>query len=413
VTRIIFVDDETRVLDGIRRLLYPMRAVWQISFAGSGPEALEIMSRHPFDVIVTDVRMPGMDGTELLSRVKELYPAAVRIVLSGQSDRDLTLKSAVSAHQYLCKPCDADSLRVTIARAVALKATFTDPALQALVSGAGTLPSIPSLYLELMDRLADPDGCAQDVASVIAKDPAMTAKILQLSNSAFFGVSRRISDTRDAVLYLGMDTLKSLALSVKVFSQFPVRRSSRFSIEDLGKHTILTGILARKIAVAEGLSRQQIEDSFMAGLLHDIGKLVLVTAAPEKYEQAMRFAEVNGVHRRDAEQQVFGTTHGEIGTYLLWLWGLPDSVVEAVGYHHSPGTCPGRQLGPLTAVHAANAIVHEKGPADSGATAPELDPVRPDMVGLDMEYLDQLGLTARIPVWRALIEQAAQEQRAA
>ncbi len=403
MTRIIFVDDEPRVLDGIRRFLYPMRDEWHLKFAGSGSEALEIMSRNPFDVIVTDVRMPGMDGTELLSRVREQYPGVVRIILSGQSDRDLTLKAAVSAHQYLSKPCDAESLKLTIARAVALKATFTDPSLQALVSGAGTLPSIPALYVELISRLEDPEGCPQDVANIIAKDPAMTAKILQLSNSAFFGLRRRISDPRDAVLYLGLDTLKALALSVKVFSQFTVRPVSRFSIEDLGKHTILTGILARKIAIAEGLKKNDVEDSFMAGLLHDIGKLVLVSAAPGKYEQAMRFAEANGVDRRDAEQTIFGTTHSEIGTYLLWLWGLPDSVVEAVAYHHSPGGCPALRLGPLTAVHAANALAHESSAAKAGMP----------ISGLDMEYLNQLGLTARVPVWRALIEQAARELKAA
>jgi len=403
MTRIIFVDDEARVLDGIRRFLYPMREEWHLRFAGSGSQALEIMSRNSFDVIVTDVRMPGMDGTELLAHVRDLHPGMVRIVLSGQSDRDLTLKAAVSAHQYLSKPCDAESLKLTIMRAVALRSTFTDPSLQALVSGAGTLPSIPSLYVELLDRLQDPEGCPQDVANIIARDPAMTAKILQLSNSAFFGLRRRISDPRDAVLYLGLDTLKSLALSVKAFSQFPVRPLSRFSIEDLGRHTMLTGILARKIAIAEGFPRQEVEDSFMAGLLHDIGKLVLVTAAPERYEKAMRYAEIAGIPRRDAEQKVFGTTHSEIGTYLLWLWGLPDSVVEAVAYHHAPGACPARRLGALTAVHAADVLAHEKGHRVGG----------PSMPGLDTEYLDRLGLADRIPVWRTLIEQASREQKAA
>jgi HD-like signal output (HDOD) protein len=354
-----------------------------------------------------------MDGTELLARVKELYPGVVRIVLSGQSDRDLTLKSAVSAHQYLSKPCDAESLKVTIARAVALKTAFTDPSLQALVSGAGTLPSIPSLYVELMNKLESPDACAQDVANIIAKDPAMTAKILQLSNSAFFGLRRRMCDPRDAVLYLGLDTLKALALSVKVFSQFTVRPLSRFSIDDLGKHTILTGILARRIAIAEGLSKQSVEDSFMAGLLHDIGKLVLVATAPGKYEQAMKLVEANGIHPRDAERRVFGTTHSEIGTYLLWLWGLPDSVVEAVAYHHEPDRCPARRLGPLTAVHAANVLAHQSGAAKTEVPANGLDKSRIDIPELDTEYLDQLGLTGRVSVWRTLIEQAAREQRAA
>src|SRR5205823_2460457 len=171
-----------------------------------------------FDVILTDIRVPGMNGIDLLARTQELYPGVVRIVLSGQSDRDLMLKSAFNAHQYLSKPCDAAALTATIARAVALKATFTDKSLQALVSGAGTLPSIPSLYDELMRRLQDPDCCAQDMADIIARDAAMTAKILQLANSAFFGIPRRIADPKDAVLYLGLDTVKSLALNVGVFS---------------------------------------------------------------------------------------------------------------------------------------------------------------------------------------------------
>lgn len=403
MTRIIFVDDEQRVLDGIRRILYPMREEWRMSFAASGSEALEVMARDRFDMIVTDVRMPGMDGTELLSRVRELHPGVIRVVLSGQSDRNLALRTAVSAHQYLSKPCDADSLKLTIARAVALKAAFTDPALQALVAAAGPLPSIPTLYVELMKSLDDPDVCAQDVANIIAKDQAMTAKILQLSNSSFFGLRRRISDPRDAVLYLGLETLRSLALTVKAFAKFSVRPGSRFSIDDLGKHAMLAGTLARKIAGAEKLSRPEVEDAFMAGLLHDIGKLVLLSAAPEKFDRAMRLAEVKGISRRDAEQAIFGTTHSEIGTYLLWLWGLPDSVVEAVAYHHRPGACPSQKLGPLTAVHAANALARE----DAGATAAA------PILGLEMEYLDRLGLTGRIPVWRGLMEQTAREQMVA
>jgi HD-like signal output (HDOD) protein len=241
------------------------------------------------------------------------------------------------------------------------------------------------------------------VANLIAQDAAMTAKILQLSNSALFGVRRRISDPKDAVLYLGLDTLKALALGVKVFSQFTVRPLSHFSIDALGNHTMLAGILARKIATAEGASKHEIEDSFMAGLLHDIGKLVLVSAVPERYEEAMKLAEMGDVPLCAAERQIFGTTHSEVGTYLLWLWGLPDSVVEAVAYHHVPGCCPARQFGPLTAVHAANVLAHESRDANGAASIP----------GLDMEYLDQLGLSGRVPVWQSLLEQAGKEHKAA
>lgn len=401
--RILFVDDEVRVLDGIRRLLYHLRAEWRMSFAAGGAQALEIMAHESFDVIVTDIRMPGMDGIELLARTRALYPGVVRIVLSGQSDRDLTLKSALNAHQYLSKPCDAESLTATIARAVALKGTFTDPSLQALVAGAGTLPSIPAVYVELMRQLENSDCCAQDIADIIGRDPAMTAKILQLANSAFFGVRRRIASARDAVLYLGMDALKSLALSVKVFSQFTERPNSRFSIDDLASHGMLAGTLARKIATIEGAAKHVIEDSFTAGLLHDIGKLVLVAAAPEKYEQAIADGESGGKPGRAAEKKIFDTTHAEVGTYLVWLWGLPDPVVEAVAYHHAPASCPAPHFSPLTTVHVANALTHEALTPDSNEPAP----------GLDMDYLGELGLTGRLPVWRTLIEQATQEVKAA
>lgn len=401
--RILFVDDEVRVLDGIRRLLYHLRSEWRMSFASSGSHALELMSRDTFDVIVTDIRMPGMDGIELLARTRELYPSVVRIVLSGQSDRDLTLKSALNAHQYLSKPCDAESLTATIARAVALKGTFTDPSLQALVAGAGTLPSIPSVYLELMRQLEDVDCCAQDIADIIARDPAMTAKILQLANSAFFGVRRRIASPKDAVLYLGLDTLKSLALSVKVFSQFTAQPRARFSIDGLARHTMLVGILARKIASVQGASKQDVEDAFAAGLLHDIGKLVLVAAAPARYEQAIEDAETQGMPDREAERQIFGTTHAEVGTYLVWLWGLPDSVVEAVAYHHSPSFCPAPHFSPLTAVHVANVLAHETIAVNGSEVAS----------GFDLNYLGDLNLVGHVAGWRTLIDQATQELKAA
>src|SRR5581483_11879011 len=281
--QILFVDDESRVLDGLRRLFYPLRAEWQMSFANSGSEALELMSKTEFEVVVTDIRMPGMDGTELLAEVREHHPKALRIILSGQADRDLTLKSAALAHQYLSKPCDADTLKLTIARASALKDVLGEPGLQAIVSKANSLPSVPTLYSQLLQQLESSNSSIEDVANVIIKDTAMTAKILQLVNSAFFGSRRRIADPKEAVLYLGFDTLKALTLAVKVFSRFTVSKSSHFSIDAVANHSVLTATLARKIGKPIGLTREQIEDAYLAGLLHDLGKLLLVDNLPDQY----------------------------------------------------------------------------------------------------------------------------------
>ena len=387
--RIIFVDDESKVLGGLRRLLYPLRTEWNMTFAESGVQALTAMERDAFDVIITDIRMPGMDGIELLGRVREAYPEVVRIVLSGQSERDLTLKSAASAHQYLSKPCDAETLKKTLARAIALKNSFENPSLHALVSGVRSLPSVPALYLKLVHELDRPESSIQDIANVISQDTAMTAKILQLANSAFFGMQRRISSPNEAVLYLGFDNLKALTLSVQIFSQFKIS-SNCFSIGALGQHGLLTGTLARKIAQAAGCPGMVVDDSLMAGVLHDVGKLVLVSAFPKEYDDVVSNSETTGEPLWLLEKELFGTTHAEVGTYLLWLWGMPDSVVEAVAYHHEPSNCPVHSMGVLAAVHIADAL-------DQGGRYPS-------NIGtqgrLDLGYLEKLGVANQLPAWR-------------
>lgn len=403
--RVIFVDDETRVLDGIRRLLYPMRSEWQMSFACGGEQALEMMAAARYDVVISDIRMPGMDGTELLSRVCERHPEVVRIVLSGQSERGLTLKSAVCAHQYLSKPCDAASLKHTISRAFALKSTLTDPALQAVIAGAGNLPSIPSAFHDLMNKLQDSEWSAKEIAAIIARDPAMSAKVLQLSNSAFFGVRRRVTSISDAVVSLGLDTLKTLALGVGIFSVFSANGPSSFSIEQFGRHGLLTALLARKIAQAERFPSQETEDAFVAGLLHDIGRLVMISAMPGKYDAAVRLSKNDGLPVFEAEKRVYGTTHGDVGTYILWLWGLPDGIVQAVAHHHFPAECPGKGNNTLLAVHAADALVNEHD-ADTTTGMGSAD-------RLDMDYIRSLDLAGRVPVWRELIDTTERRSKVA
>jgi len=394
--RILFVDDDPLVLDGLRRVFHPHTTEWQTSFADSGPQALEAMARCPFDAIITDLRMPGMDGNELLAEVRERHPQTVRIILSGQADRELTLKSTRNAHQYLSKPCDAATLKATIARASALRDVLHEPSLQALVGRARSLPSVPALYQDLMREFESPESSVNNLAGIIARDTAMTTKILQLANSAFFGASCRILNPKDAVLYLGFDTIKALTLTVKVFARFS-SAGSCFSVDALARHSVVTAAIARKIAKAVGLSVGEMEDSFLAGLLHDVGKLVLVDALPGKYAEVLRLAEAEGTSVLEAERKVFGTTHQEVGAYLLWLWGLPDPAVEAVAYHHCPNRCPGARVSPLTAVHIADAVSHCR---TENGTTPGQTP--------DQEYLDGLHVTRA--AWQTFAEELAREE---
>ena len=231
--RIIFVDDEPNLLKGLSRMLRPLREEWEMLFVGSGSDALAALEKDAFDVVVSDMRMPGMDGAQLLAEVAQRYPQIVRIVLSGHMDKEMIYRSVGRAHQYLAKPCDAARLKSTVARACTIRDSLADKFLKELVAGMKSLPSLPSLYIELVEYLQSPEASIQTVGKIIARDVGMTAKILQLVNSAFFGLSRKVGSPSQAVSLLGLDTIRALVLSVQAFSQFDETNLPGFHTESL------------------------------------------------------------------------------------------------------------------------------------------------------------------------------------
>ena len=352
--RILFVDDELNVLDGLRRMLRPMRNEWELAFASGGREALTMLAESHFDVVVSDMRMPDMDGAQLLSEVKQRYPQVIRIVLSGHSEEEAILRSVGPTHQYLAKPCDPEQLRNVIGRACALHELLGEDSLRELVSQMTTIPSLPATYTEIVAELQSPDASIKRIGEIVSKDVGMTAKILQLVNSAFFGLRRHVSDPSQAASFLGVDTLKSLVLSVHIFSQLQDAKIEGFCLETLWDHSAATGALAKRIAASAGDDVEGLRDhSLMAGLLHDAGKLVIAANLPGKYASVLAVAEREQHELWVAEREILKNTHAEVGAYLLGLWGLPDPIVEAVAFHHNPRRCLGDGFTPLTAVHAA------------------------------------------------------------
>jgi HD-like signal output (HDOD) protein/CheY-like chemotaxis protein len=385
--RILFVDDEPKVLDGLKRMLYSYRKDWDMVFVSSGEQALQQLSQDHFDVLITDMRMPGMNGIDLLTQVVQRHPQVVRMVLSGTADTEITLSSVTLAHQYLAKPCDAGALRATVERALNLRVMLDDPGLKQLVSRTHSLPSIPSVYAKLMKAVQSPEVTPKEIGQIISQDLAMSAKVLQLVNSAFFGAQRRISNPADAVIYLGIETVRALAVTVSVFSQFDTQQVPRFSLQAVRDHSLAVAALARRIAESLHLPRPSVEDAFLGGLLHELGKLVLACNYPQQYSQALLRTEKEGIPLQQAEREVFGTTHAQVGAYLLWLWGLPDGVTEIVAGYDRPR--PEQQQGPLVAVHVANALMDGKAEK-----------------GLDTDCLRDMGLLDQLPEWRQFRESA-------
>lgn len=395
--KILFVDDDQLTLQMLGKMLSSMHSEWDIHFTDNGLEAIRMLAAAGFDVIVTDMRMPEMDGTELLTKVREQYPEMVRIVLSAFSDHKAVMRTVRLAHQYISKPCDAETLKATIDRAFALKTILKDEKLRRLISRMEDFPGLPATYARITELLRDPEVSIQAVSKVIAEDIGMTVKILQLVNSAFYGIPRRVAGPEEAVVLLGLDTIRAMVLTIGLFSGFEESGIPRQRVEDIYRHSLKTGSLAKAIATKENMDKDQVEEAFMAGLLHDLGKLVMVHNMPNQYGELLQATLNKNLPIHDAEMRIFGATHEQIGAYLIGLWGLPNSIVEAVAFHHCPGRCPTIAFDPLGAVHAADAMAHVN--QQSGG----------DIHGnrLSMEYLERLDLTDHLDDWIDLALESA------
>lgn len=380
-------------------MLRSMRNEWEMGFVDGGQKALQRMAEAPFDVVVSDMRMPGMSGAELLNEVMQHYPRTVRLILSGHSDRDLILRCVGATHQYLAKPCQSDVLIRTIRRAIALEGTLQNEVLRQLATKMDRLPTLPSLYSEIMERCQDPQTDLNEVARIVARDLGMAAEVLKLVNSAFFGLGRSFADVQDAVAYLGLETIKALVLSMGAFAQFQDLRPGLLSLDEIWRHSAATAVAARSIARLETAERKVTDEAFVAGLLHDAGKLVLAANFPAEYEAARRAAQERGTPSVVAEREVFAASHAEVGGYLLGLWGLPVPVVEAVALHHSPELSVCVTFSPLTAVHVADAMEEA---ASTGCEGPGHGEI-------NVEYLKGLGLADHVATWEEAVRHPTEE----
>jgi HD-like signal output (HDOD) protein/ActR/RegA family two-component response regulator len=385
-TRVLFVDDEPLVLQGLQRMLRPMRSEWEMAFVENGPAALQRMAEVPFQVVVSDMRMPGMNGAQLLSIVQDRYPQTVRLILSGHADKDLIMKCVGAAHQFLSKPCEPETLRAAIARGSESDTLLRNPRMKELIGRMDCLPSVPAILNELTEALSREASTVEDIANVINKDLGMTAKLLKLVNSAFFGLQRQVSSTGDAVSYLGIATIKALVLAVSAFSPFEARKNSPVNATSLWGHSLEVGSAARQIAESAGLRGRETSEVFIAGVLHDVGKLALAANLPAEYEAVLNSSRTRAIPIYQAEEAAFGANHATLGGYLLNLWGLPDAVVHGICFHHQPRLVREDRRLTVMAVHAADALCKR--------------PAEPQIDLLDHEFIGSMGFTEQVGQWK-------------
>jgi putative nucleotidyltransferase with HDIG domain len=351
--RLLLVDDEQPALDALRCRLHRMSGTWIVDGINSGEGAIEQMSEDPYDVIVTDMRMPGMDGAELLQTVSERWPQTIRIVLSGYADLEQVARLVPFAHQYLSKPCDPQQLEGVIDRCLKLHDLLQGADLRSLVGRIHKLPALPRIYSALREAVQSDTVTVRDVARLVAADSAIAARVLQLVNSAFFRLARRITNVEQAISYLGFTAIRNVAASVELFAQWGADNHGPLNPEKLQSHALAVAAAATALTAKTPIA----DDTLLAGLLHDIGYWVLAQECPEDLAKALEVAAAAGIPLHQAETRVMGASHAEVGAYLLGLWGLPYGVIEAVAHHHQPQRVTQTQFDVLAALTVADSLV--------------------------------------------------------
>lgn len=388
---ILFVDDEQEILDAFRRMLHSKHDQWHMDFAHNGQTALEMMAKDNYNVIISDMQMRGMNGAELLSKVKEWYPQVIRIILTGRSDTALIPQVLTVVHQFLGKPVESKRLISTVNRACTLKDLLENDTLSEVILGMEALPSHPTPYAELRDELRTREPSTQMVGDIISRDMGLTLKVLQLVKSGYIALNQPALELRQAVNMIGIDTIKDIADSAAVLPENNRHLFAISPLRDLWEHSLRSGQLAKEMAKTENLCQGVVAEVYLAAFLHDIGKIVLAVHFAEEYAIMLSLANEDIMTQISAERQLFGSPHTDAGAFLLGLWGMPNSIVLPVACHHEPHRCQDRLLMVQTAiVHTANIFEH-------AASAGDWQDVQDR---LDMEFLDNLDLKERLPIWR-------------
>ncbi len=354
---VIFVDDEPLILDGLRRQLRGRRDRWDMRFVDSGEAALRELEARPAALVVSDMRMPGMTGADLLLEVQKRWPATARIILSGQTNQAEVEKGLGAIHQFLQKPCEETVLCRAMEAAFTMVASCVNAQTQAMVAGLRSLPVLSDTLVELTRVFKDTNSGLNDIAAAIEKDMALAVKVVQLVNSSFFGIARHVSSVHQAVTLLGAGTIQSLAMSSGLFEMIGKGAPGADEINDLWSKSIEIGNEAGRLAKLAGQPVTVSDKATMAGGLSLIGRSILIRSEPERFIKTVESAKAESIPLYQAEAAEFGVTQQMIGGFALGLWGFDPTTINTVVQQVDPKTSTADQSNhPLSYVHLARCV---------------------------------------------------------
>jgi HD-like signal output (HDOD) protein/CheY-like chemotaxis protein len=353
VKRILFVDDEPLILDGLRNALRRQGSRWEMLFTTSGQAAIDGFPEHPADVIVSDMRMPGMDGAMLLAQIRDRFPMTARVLLTGQASNVDLLRAIPVAQEILSKPCPPALLCQAIERVLSVQDLLTHDKLKTLVGGINRLPSLPEVYRKLTAAMQRDNTSMAELGGIVAEDPVLSARVLSVVNTSYWRISKPTTSISAAVQILGLEVVRALAMGKELFLHDTAAPPRSLALRNLPDNALHRALLARQFVDDRALA----DVSYSAALLIDIGHVVLADRLGEAYDALLVRAEAGGRPVHELEQQELGFTHADAGGYLLARWGLPAQVIELVAAHNAPALLALEENKAARAIHVADKLV--------------------------------------------------------
>ncbi len=334
--RILFVDDEPQLLSALRRMLSPMRSRWDMHFCSRPSDALALLHHAPFDAVVTDMRMPEMDGADFLTAVSSNFPGALRVILTGHAEKESLLRSIDVAHLYLSKPCDGTTLVTAITHALDMRTYLQSDTLRTLINGLRFLPVLPDRWHDLVKHMDSPTGSLKQAATLIEQDPFLLASILHVANSVSLSTDKPVARALPALQHLGVEIVKPLILKKYLTDTFKGTDAVNHAVQRLWDHSDRVAHYAYRQAHDYHLSPAKCDRVFAAGLLHLIGSAVLIVNYPHAVAAVTHSLEETGGPLCARERAIFGASGNDVGAYLLGIWSMPSSIVDAVAFSDNP-----------------------------------------------------------------------------
>ncbi len=388
--RLLLVAAESESIRGLARDLFLLDEHIETSYRGDVSSAMALLEAETYDAVAVDLRMPG-DITAFLTSISHRFPRLIRLVVADNPGDLIFAHAAHLAHCLLPRPCDAGTMFEAIQDTIATSRRMRDPALSAAVAGILALPESPAMRRELLSLLSDDETTVEQLEEAVQKNPAISAKLLQIANSAYYGARGSVTSIGEAVSMLGLDTVRGIVTSAHLFDAMPAAGIKDLPISELWHHCVTTAVMVRRIAWHVRATTHVNRAAFTAALLHDVGKVVMAIAHGDDYTDLRRHPEIPQRPFWQEEERRFGHHHGSAGALLLELWGLPSVVVEAVSLHHTPHRTRETALSPLALVHIANALVHSENPSQLFEAK------------LDSSYLQRLLLPAKLDLWQTAL----------